>query len=193
MSDPSSAGLPASPASPSRRKLLASSLGVATAAAAGALGWWTWQRRAAGDSPLWQAPPFDTPDGRSLRLADYRGAPLLVNFWASWCVPCVKELPLLDRFSREFAGQGWRVIGLAVDNAPAVKAFLARQAVGFEVGITGFGGAELARALGNPSGALPYTCVFDAMGRQRFQRLGETNWGELSGWARQLHAAPTPA
>lgn len=192
MPDSPAAGLPASPSSPPRRKLLASGLGLATAAAAGALGWWTWHRQAGASSPLWQS-QFETPDGRALRLSDYRGAPLLVNFWASWCVPCVKELPLLDRFSREFAAQGWRVVGLAVDNAPAVKAFLARQGVGFDVGITGFGGADLARALGNPSGALPYTCVFDAMGRQRFQRLGETNWGELNGWARQLHAASSPA
>src|SRR5690606_28826924 len=93
--------------------------GVALAAA-GAGVWWADRRLRPGpvvsgaEAGFWQA-SFDTPDGQALPMAAFRGRPLLVNFWATWCPPCVEELPLLNTFHEAQAAKGWQLVGLAVD------------------------------------------------------------------------------
>jgi thiol-disulfide isomerase/thioredoxin len=129
---------------------------------------------------------FPQPGGGELQMAALRGRPLVLNFWATWCPPCVKEFPELDRFQREFAGQGWQVVGLAIDGPTPVREFLQRVPVGFSIGLAGFGGTELGRALGNERGGLPFTVLFDARGNLRQRKLGETTFDELAGWARAI-------
>jgi thiol-disulfide isomerase/thioredoxin len=126
---------------------------------------------------------FPTPDGGELALADFRGRPLLLNFWATWCPPCVKEMPLLDQFHRTHQAAGWQVLGLAVDSPTPVRQFLARVPVGFAIGLAGFDGTELSRRLGNESGALPFTVVFGKEGRVLHRKLGEVTPEELAAWA----------
>ena len=77
-----------------------------------------------------------------------------------------------------------RVIGLAIDGPTPVREFLARTPVHFAVGLAGFGGTELAQALGNSVGGLPFTVVIDRQGRLRHRKMGATQPGELAGWAR---------
>jgi thiol-disulfide isomerase/thioredoxin len=139
----------------------------------------------AGIAAVWQA-RFQQPDGQTLSLATLRGAPLVINFWATWCAPCVKEMPELDRFARQFAGRGVRVVGLAIDQAEPVQAFLARSPVSYAIGLAGFAGSELSRNLGNASGSLPFTAVFDRQGRLVQRKLGETRYDELSQWVAAL-------
>lgn len=134
---------------------------------------------------LW-AMSFPTPDGGELAMAALRGRPLVLNFWATWCPPCVKEMPELDRFQRSFGMRGWQVVGLAIDGPTPVREFLTRVPVGFSIGLAGFGGSELGRALGNERGGLPFTVMFDAGGRIVQRKLGETHFDELSAWARAL-------
>ena len=117
-------------------------------------------------------------------MATLLGRPLVLNFWATWCPPCIKELPDLDRFHRAWSPQGWQVVGLAVDNAQAVRAYLERQPLGFAVGLAGLEGSALSRQLGNEQGALPFTAVFDRSGRLIHRKLGQTSFDELVGWAR---------
>jgi thiol-disulfide isomerase/thioredoxin len=138
---------------------------------------------AAGDQDLW-ARRFDKPAGGELVFAELRGKPLVVNFWATWCPPCVKEMPELDRFSRDFQAKGWQVVGVAVDGPTPVREFLLKTPVSFPIGLAGFGGSQLARELGNTGGGLPFTVVFDASGKVVHTRLGQTNYDELAGWAR---------
>jgi peroxiredoxin len=134
---------------------------------------------------LW-ALTFPTPSGGEVRMADLRGKPLVLNFWATWCPPCVKEMPEFDRFAKGFASQGGQVLGLAVDNPKAVREFLARSPVGYTIGLAGFDGTDISRRLGNTSGALPFTAVFDRKGRIAQRRLGESHGDDLVAWTRNL-------
>lgn len=142
----------------------------------------------AGDqlSPAFWQQQFDTPKGSPLTLAIAQGQPTLLNFWATWCPPCVKEMPELNRFHREFGPKGWKVIGLAIDGPTPVKEFLAKVGVGFDIGLAGFGGTELAQALGNTSGGLPFSVLIDAQGRVRHRKMGATHYGELAAWAGKM-------
>ena len=169
-----------------RRQLNVAALAaVGVAAAAG--GFWIRQRKegAPADDPLWSA-KFETPAGTPLAMSSFYGKPLVLNFWATWCAPCVKEMPQLDRFHREYAAQGWQVLGLAIDNANAVKGFLAKLPVAFPIALAGMEGADLGRTLGNLQGGLPFTAVFDSKGAAVHHKSGETSYEELVGWVRQF-------
>lgn len=135
---------------------------------------------------LWSA-RFERPAGGELVLADWRGKPLLLNFWASWCTPCVQEMPALDRFQREFAG--WQVLGLAVDTPAPVRAFLQKQPVGFAIGMAGLSGTDLARQLGNTQGGLPFSVAFGLDGEPVWHKLGATTLDELREMARSVPEA----
>jgi thiol-disulfide isomerase/thioredoxin len=200
--DPSSQPGDSTASSTTRRALLAL---VGLGAAAGGA-WWALRRGApsatqqpgAGTAASAQAtageplPPgfwtqqFDTPAGTPLNLATFQGKPLLVNFWATWCPPCVKELPELDRFHQAFGAQGGQVLGLAIDAPTPVKAFLGKTKVAFPIGLAGMGGTETAAALGNSAGGLPFSVLISAQGRIVQRKMGATSFEELSTWAREL-------
>lgn len=129
---------------------------------------------------------FDAPQGSPLKMAALKGRPLVVNFWATWCPPCVKEMPEINHFHREFSAKGWQVLGLAVDSPTPVKAFLAKKPVGFPIGLAGMDGTQLALALGNTIGGLPFTVVIDAKGGIRHRKMGPTTFGELAAWAKAI-------
>lgn len=142
-----------------------------------------WYARTADDtaaSALWGL-RFERPEGGELVMQSLRGRPILLNFWATWCPPCITEMPLLDRFHRE-AGAGWQVVGLAVDGPSPVREFLAKRPVGFPVGLAGLDGVELARSLGNAAGSLPFSLAFDSRGRLRERKLGLLREADLERW-----------
>lgn len=168
-----------------RRGAIGAAVGVAAAAAGGALAWWRatisdQAERAA--AALWTL-KFERPEGGSLVMADFRGKPLVMNFWATWCVPCIRELPALQRFAREHAAQGWTVVALAVDQPVPVLEFIARFKLDLPVALAGIDGLEWQRAMGNTAGALPFSVVLDAHGHVRQRRLGESHYDELVQWA----------
>ncbi|MEP7282179.1 MAG: TlpA disulfide reductase family protein [Rubrivivax sp.] len=133
---------------------------------------------------------FPRPEGGELELGALRGQLLLLNFWATWCAPCVRELPLLDRFQRAQADAGWRVVGIAVDSLGPVREFLQRQPLAFAVGLAGLEGSRLSRQLGNADGALPFSVVIDRSGRVRARVRGETTASQLAAWAEDARAWP---
>lgn len=133
------------------------------------------------EAELWQM-TFVRPDGSSLNMASLRGRPVLLNFWASWCLPCVEELPLLSGFYRENSIRGWQVIGLAVDQLDPVTRFLAKAPVSFPIALAGAGGIELGKSLGNLSGGLPFTVVFDSEGLVAHRKMGKVTPDDLRAW-----------
>lgn len=168
----------------SRRDLLA---GAAVGAVGLGVGLWARLRQpapaAGATDALWRA-RFPVPGQRAtVDLARWRGQPVVLNFWAPWCPPCVRELPQFDRFQREFAAQGWQVLGIAIDSEAAVLQFLQRTPVSYPVGLAGLEGSELMTALGNSAGGLPFTVVLDREGRVARTHLGETHFTDLQQWA----------
>jgi thiol-disulfide isomerase/thioredoxin len=158
---------------------------VGAAAAAGGL-MWSLRKTASprlGDL-VWQQ-SLTQPAGGELKMAALRGKPLLLNFWATWCPPCVKEMPMLDAFYQAQRTKGWQVVGLAVDSPTPVREFLKRVPVSFPIGLAGMEGSELSRALGNPNGSLPFTVVLNAKGDVVVQKLGSIEPADLENWARQ--------
>ena len=182
------------PVAPPRRALLATVAGTAALAGLG-LAWWRGQAPAmpapapaladAALTTLW-ALRVAQPQGGEIDLARLRGKPLLINFWATWCAPCVREMPEIDRFHREFGPRGWQVLGLAIDGPTPVREFLARVKVGFLIGLAGLDGTDLVQQLGNPSGGLPFTVMIDGAGRVVQRKMGETNFAQLAGWANAI-------
>lgn len=125
---------------------------------------------------------FETPDGAHLSLSTFRGRPLLLNFWATWCPPCVEELPLLDSFYRENKTNGWQVVGLAVDRLEPVQTFLARQQLGFPMALAGLAGISLSKSMGNLGGGLPFTVVLGANGAMLDRKIGKVSPQDLARW-----------
>ncbi|HEU4813167.1 MAG TPA: TlpA disulfide reductase family protein [Xanthomonadaceae bacterium] len=111
--------------------------------------------------------------------------PTLVNVWASWCGPCIEEMPELERFHAEQAGNGVQVVGIALDDRAAVEAFLQRIPVTYTILLDAPGPADAGVRLGNPAGVLPYTALLDADGRLVRQKIGPFEPGEIDAWVRE--------
>jgi thiol-disulfide isomerase/thioredoxin len=164
----------------SRRSLL-----YAVAASAGAAGaGWAWYRGGGADTndslpqAVW-ALNLELPGGGQLRLAAFQGRPIVLNFWATWCPPCIEELPLLDAFQRSNASKGWQVLGIAVDNAKAVQQFLRQTPLSFPTPLAGSGGVDLSKSLGNLSGGLPFTVVVNATGDVAWRHMGKLTEAQI--------------
>jgi len=168
-----------------RRWLIAGAAATGLAAGAG----WAWRNQRTGvpsgtpaTDALW-ATTLQSVDGRDMPLAAYRGKKLVLNFWATWCPPCIKEMPEFDRFYRTHAASGWTVLGLAVDSNSAVTEYLKRTPVSYPIAMAGLAGPELCRAFGNAQAALPFTVLINARGEVMKTHLGETRYEEVAGWA----------
>jgi thiol-disulfide isomerase/thioredoxin len=112
----------------------------------------------------------------------YAGRAMLVNVWASWCAPCLKEMPELQRFAMQHAANGVQVVGIALDDADAVNAFLRRVPVSYPILLDTPGPADAGVRLGNPKGVLPYSVLVSADGRLLKQRIGPFDEGEIDAW-----------
>ena len=130
-------------------------------------------------------PPLQLPDldGRATALPGaWPGRPLLVNVWATWCAPCLHEMPELQRFARTQGTRGTQVVGIALDDPAQVRDFLARLPVTYPILIDTPGRADAGVVLGNPKGVLPYSVLIGADGRVLRRRIGPFEPGELDGF-----------
>lgn len=159
------------PSAPPRRPLLKTVSLVMAASAATALGAYVAWRQ----SPPTLAPDaavagfwsLNLPDarGQSLAMKAFAGRPLVVNFWATWCPPCIEEMPELSSLHTELKPTGVQFLGIAIDSPKQVEAFAARAPVSYPLVVAGMSGTELGRQFGNASGMLPFTVLIDRHGR----------------------------
>ncbi|HUN70938.1 MAG TPA: TlpA disulfide reductase family protein [Steroidobacteraceae bacterium] len=115
---------------------------------------------------------FRDQSGNMRRLSDWKGRPLLVNFWAPWCEPCREEIPLLERLSVQRAPDGLRVVGVAVDSRAAVLAYARRAAIRYPLLIGEQPGLQAVRALGMEA-VFPFSVFVDASGRIVTLKIGK--------------------
>lgn len=177
--------------SPTRRGWLGWAVAAAGLGAAGVAAW------RFGATPSVPQPPSDwwshrlaPPQGDgTVALETFRGKPLLVNFWATWCPPCIRELPLLDAFYQQHRDNGLQMLGIAVDRPEAVQRFLRGRPLDFPVLLAGDAGMGLAQPLGNNRNALPFSVLFNAEGEALEHRLGEVDQKTLTRWAGLVQVA----
>jgi len=118
-------------------------------------------------------------DGRAVSLRAFRGRVVVLNFWATWCQPCVAELPLLADLARRYASRGLVIVAASIDDGDKHRE-LARIAAGLPAGMQVWTGATLEdmASLGVGSG-VPATLVFDRNGAIEHRRIGALQEGDI--------------
>jgi thiol-disulfide isomerase/thioredoxin len=129
-------------------------------------------------------------DGGEYRLADHRGRVVLINYWASWCAPCVIESPMLDRVSQQWKGKGVDFVGVDVkDERQAAQSFIADNHMTYPMIYDE--PAKTALQLGIPTGGLPVTALVDRAGRVAAVYIGAVQQADIEPALQQL-AAESP-
>lgn len=116
---------------------------------------------------------FPDLHGQRHTLGEWRGKVLVVNFWATWCPPCLKEIPAFVELQRQHGAAGLQFVGVALDAREEVASFVAKREINYPIL---FGEEDVARYMqeqGNKIGALPFTLVFDRSGALRHAQQGE--------------------
>lgn len=125
--------------------------------------------------------------GDAYPIKQLRGKPALINVWAPWCAPCVEELPELSALASSPEALGVQFIGLGVDNAPNISDFSIKYPVSFPLLVAGTAGTELAKALDNKAGALPFTVLINAQGQIVAKKTGRVTSQEVKAWLLMLN------
>jgi len=134
---------------------------------------------------------FSFPDvkGQPQSVSQWRGKILVLNFWATWCPPCLKEIPEFMQWQQEFAAKGVQFVGIALDEQQAVADYLQESPVNYPMLVAGDAGSVLARQLGNIINAVPFTVIIDSRGQIVHRQPGEMRREEFLRVVRPLLAA----
>ena len=119
--------------------------------------------------------------GKLQAMSEHRGKVVVVNFWATWCVPCVEEIPAFSKTHAEASGRV-AFVGLGIDSPDSIAAFDARFKPSYPLLVASAIGTELARAFGDTSGSLPFTVVLGPDGRVIASHLGRVDEQTLKRW-----------
>jgi thiol-disulfide isomerase/thioredoxin len=132
-------------------------------------------------APLQTLPDFGLTDlsGAKISSDAWAGKVVVVNYWASWCPPCIREIPLLVETQETLGEAGVQVVGIAVDRLEDVEAFIAQYPVNYPILMANPEAVALSKRLGNRVEGLPFTVIFDRSGRRVFSRTGEVAAAEL--------------
>jgi thiol-disulfide isomerase/thioredoxin len=178
-----------SPPAPARRPwLVAGGLAVAAAGLGAVAGWQRLRPAQPADEAVSLLLGQTLPDaaGGPLALSRFAGRPLVVNFWATWCAPCIEEMPELSALHAELSPKGLAMLGIGIDSAAKIADFASKFPVSYPLVVAGMGGSELARQFGNQAGVLPYTVLVGAGGRIAHRLVGRVDIARLRGMATAL-------
>ena len=110
--------------------------------------------------------------GQQRKMSEWQGKVLLLNFWATWCPPCVSEMPELVALQNEWAGKNLQVVGIGIDSPSNIREFAAKHQITYPLLLGGLEGTELSRQFGNQSGGLPFTLLIAPDGSVRQAYMG---------------------
>ena len=135
-----------------------------------------------------QRPEFAMMDihGQLRNIKDFDGQVVLLNFWATWCPPCLKEIPDFIEVQEEFADKGFQIVGVAVENEEDVKHFAEEMGMNYPVMAGEMEAIELGRRYGNRMGALPFSAIIDQSGTITHTFTGELSKSRLKTVRKQL-------
>ncbi|MEE8339909.1 MAG: TlpA disulfide reductase family protein [Xanthomonadales bacterium] len=133
-------------------------------------------------------PDFELGDinGATVSAADFDGKILLLNFWATWCKPCIEEMPMLTRLQHSYAGRGVQVVGIALDDPDKAREFASELAINYPILVGSTDTVLAGRRYGNRSGMLPYSVLVGADGIIRWTWLGALDLEELEAQIKAL-------
>jgi thiol-disulfide isomerase/thioredoxin len=118
--------------------------------------------------------------GNTHSITEWDGKSLIVNFWATWCAPCRREIPLLNQTAAKYRSNGFEIVGIAVDFAEDVKKYTAQVPLHYDLLIGEDDGLEAARGFGVQSLAFPFTAFVDAKGEVLAVHLGELHEPQIN-------------
>jgi thiol-disulfide isomerase/thioredoxin len=125
---------------------------------------------------------FLTVEGKPRQLSDWRGKRVLVNFWATWCAPCRREMPLLSENAARYRDRNVAIVGVAEDTAASVRGFLAARPVSYPVLLADTDAPGGSLSFGNTRRVLPYSVLVGTDGRILRRKLGTFSQAELDEW-----------
>lgn len=114
-------------------------------------------------------------EGKMRNISEWDGKVLLVNFWATWCPPCKKEIPAFMELQEKYAEQGFQIIGVAIDDEDSVRNFAEIMDMNYPIMAAELASMEIARSYGNRVNALPFTSFVNRLGK-----ITHTFSGEIS-------------
>jgi thiol-disulfide isomerase/thioredoxin len=160
-----------------REVLVLGGAGLAAAAAGALVGAFALQSRSGAAELL--AAAFHDLEGRQRRLIEWRGRALLCNFWATWCPPCLEEVPLLVAAKQQLPTNSVEIVGIGIDKADNIREFARNFKINYPVLVAGATAIDLIRRLGNAAAALPFTVLLDRSGTLVHRQLGALSRAEL--------------
>jgi len=155
---------------------------ITCALVAGFMGYWLHDRSQIGNSSLSLAaesstrrPDFSLPDlrGQMHAISEWDGKVVIINFWATWCPPCLVEIPVFVDLQSQYAARGLQFIGIALDDIEPTQRFVDKLKINYPILVDKYKGLEIAQNFGNRMGALPFTVVLDRRGNIIYRHPGE--------------------
>jgi thiol-disulfide isomerase/thioredoxin len=131
--------------------------------------------------------------GKTHTLEEWRGKLVLLNFWATWCPPCRREIPLFMQFQDRYQSKGLQIVGIAVDNPEPVARYWQEMHLNYPILLADDRTFDLMAAYGNGDGSLPYSVLITPDGQVAKVKLGAFEPNELDSLVQPLLAAAKPA
>ncbi|MBI1889983.1 MAG: TlpA family protein disulfide reductase [Burkholderiales bacterium] len=122
-------------------------------------------------------------NGKSQALAQWKGKTIVANFWATWCPPCIEEMPELSALQEEGKAKNIQIIGIGIDSVDKIQEFSYKHKISYPLYVAGMQGAELAKEMGNSKGGLPFTLLITPDGQVKRTYTGRL---DMTGLRRDL-------